>query len=68
MLSIRAQSLARLWVNVILIERCSVGLLFSLYEISDLSGSMKGQNFIGKVIKVAAVVVEKKEGGIDVGS
>ena len=27
---------------------------------------MKGQNFIGKVIKVAAVVVEKKEGGIDV--
>ena len=29
---------------------------------------MKGQNFIGKVIKVAAVVVEKKEGGIDVGS
>ena len=38
------------------------------FMISDLSGSMKGQNFIGKVIKVAAVVVEKKEGGIDVGS
>ena len=45
-----------------------VGLLFSLYEISDLSRSMKGQNFNGNVIKVAAVVVEKKEGGIDVGS
>ena len=28
---------------------------------------MKGQNFIGKVIKVAAVGVEKKEGGINVG-
>ena len=34
----------------------------------DLSRSMKGQNFNGNVIKVAAVVVEKKEGGIDVGS
>ena len=45
-----------------------VGLLFSLYEISDLSRSMKGQNFNGNVIKVAAVVVEKNEGGIDVGS
>ena len=38
------------------------------FMISDLSGSMKGQNFIGKVIKVAAVGVEKKEGGINVGS
>ena len=37
-------------------------------DIIELSGSMKGQNSIGKVIKVAAVVVEKKEGGIDVGS
>ena len=37
-------------------------------DIIELSGSMKGQNFIGKVIKVAAVGVEKKEGGINVGS
>ena len=37
-------------------------------DMSELSGSMKGQNFIGKVIKVTAVGVEKKEGGIDVGS
>ena len=29
---------------------------------------MNGQGFIGKVIKVAAVGVEKKEGGINVGS
>ena len=29
---------------------------------------MKGQKFNGNVIKVAAVVVEKNEGGIDVGS
>ena len=28
---------------------------------------MKGQNFIGKVMKITAVVFEKKEGGIDVG-
>ena len=29
---------------------------------------MKGQGFIGKLIKVAAVGVEKEEGGINVGS
>ena len=37
-------------------------------DIIELSGSMKGQNIIGKVIKVTAVVLERKEGGIDVGS
>ena len=36
-------------------------------DIIELSGSMKGQNFIGKVMKVTAVVFERKEGGIDVG-
>ena len=33
-----------------------------------LSGIMKGQGFIGKLIKVVAVGVEKEEGGINVGS